>query len=494
MCIRDRYRASEIRTDLQNIDIKKLKSSATKRKNALKKIIANISLGNYGEMLELLPEILSFWQIEDDFEVKRICHEYARSLGSIKPKITDDILPFVLQDLKSRNEHLQIMALRTLVFIPSASFTNEAFKFIISMVNRRNASEELTKTALFALIQLDDLNHNKVTDLFNIIHDTIQQRSDNPSIQVAALHTLYAIHEKHTDMKPLQITVESCFDLVERLSELNEWDKGLLLEALTTAVVPQTHADSYDLIDIVLPQLQHVNTFVVLNTFKFVIYLLNYVDSVSENIVKRLSNSIIALLNKAPELQFLVLRNVILLLLSREKPLLDLDVSYFFVEFNDPIYIKDTKLECLYLLANQDTLSQILEELEQYATDIDIQMSRKAIRAIGNLAVKLDENAATDCFNLLLHLLEFGVDYVVQEIISVFRNILRKYPDKFRSSIREIVKYTDAVQEPESKNAMIWIVTQYADFLPDYITVFEKLNSSFMEDPLDCLLYTSRCV
>ncbi len=97
--------------------------------------------------------------------------------------------------------------------------------------------------------------------------------------------------------------------------------------------------------------------------------------------------------------------------------MLKLDISYFFIQFNDPIYIKDTKLECLYLLANKNNLIQILDELEQYATDIDIQMSRKAIRAVGNLAVKLDDSAAANCCDTLADLLDFGVEFFIKEII-----------------------------------------------------------------------------
>lgn len=110
--------------------------------------------------------------------------------------------------------------------------------------------------------------------------------------------------------------------------------------------------------------------------------------------------------------------------------------------------------------------------MEQYATDIDIQMSRKSVRAIGNLAVKLDEDSVHDCVAVLLDLLEFGVDYVVQEIISVFRNILRKYPNNFKANVTELVKHTEVVQEPESKNAMIWIITQYSDVIPNYLELF----------------------
>lgn len=73
-----RYKANEIVTDLQHFGVKKFKSNITRRKNALRKIIANLVLGNYGEMSLLFSELLKFWQIEDDLEVKRICHDYIR--------------------------------------------------------------------------------------------------------------------------------------------------------------------------------------------------------------------------------------------------------------------------------------------------------------------------------------------------------------------------------------------------------------------------------
>lgn len=480
-----RYKANELRAELQIFDVKKSKTSASKRKNALRKIIANLTLGNYNEMACLFPEILKFWRIEDDLEVKRICHEYVRSLGSAKPKNAVEALPYILDDLSSRNERVQIMALETLVAVPSPEFIEEATKTVLSFISRRSIPPSVIKTAIYASEQLDSANHDRMASLLPVLLGFLQRDGVEPTLQVAALHALYTIHEKNVDLQPLRLSMDIAFRMLDLLPKLNEWDKALTLDSLTIAAVPESHEDAYEMIDTALPQLQHVNTFVALNAFKFVAYLLNYVDHVNESLIKRFSNSIISLLSKPSEIQFLVLRNVILLLLSRDVPLLQLDVSYFFIEFNDPIYIKDTKLECLYLLANHETLPRILEELEQYATDIDIQMSRKAIRAIGNLAVKLDKESAADCVAALLDLLEFGVDYVVQEIISVFRNILRKHPDDFKSSIRDLVKYTDSVQEPESKNAMIWIITNYSSSLPNYLEVFKVFSSKILEETID---------
>ncbi|KOG98598.1 Apl1p [Saccharomyces eubayanus] len=480
-----RYKANEIVTDLQNFGVKKFKSNTTRRKNALRKIIANLTLGNYGEMSLLFSELLKFWQIEDDLEVKRICHEYIRVMGVIKPQQAKEALPFIMDDFKSRDEKLQMMALRTLVLVPLREFSDQAFDCIISLVNHKAPPEDVTRMAIYALLDLDEIDHERVLGLSSILHDIVRLQSSPPEVVVAALHTLYSVHEKNANMEAFGISLDLAFNMLELLPELNEWNKATVLEILTTSVVPQHYLDANEMIELALPYLQQVNTYVVLNTLKFIMYLLNYVDVIKESLAEKLSNSVIALLDKPPELQFLVLRNVILLLLSRESSLLRLDISYFFIEYNDPIYIKDTKLECLYLLADKETLPRILEELEQYATDIDIQMSRKSVRAIGNLAVKLDEDSVHDCVAVLLDLLEFGVDYVVQEIMSVFRNILRKYPNNFKKNVKELVKHTEVVQEPESKNAMIWIITQYSDIIPNYLDLFKVFSSNMFNETLE---------
>lgn len=477
-----RYKAAEIKAELQNFDAKRSKFSANKRKVALRKIIANLKMGNYNEMALLYPEVLKFWQVEDDMEVKRICHEYVRSLGAAKPQSAKEALGAVLDDLDSKNEDIQIMSLRTLSAVTSLEYVNEAFKAVSYILARRGVPQNLLKTAILLLKQMDDVDHNRVSRVLGLLCEIFERQLTSPTVQVAALHTVCVIHEKNKDLKPLHLDLDVAMGMLDLLPSLNEWDKALVLESLTTSAVPQTHSDVYGMIELVLPQLQHANTYVALNAFRFIAYLLNYAEHVNEGLIRRFSNSIVSLLNKPPELEFLVLRNIILLLLSRGAPLLKLDVSYFFIEYNDPIYIKDTKLECLYLSADHEILPRILEELVQYATDIDIQMSRKAIRAIGNLAVKLNEEAAHDCVDALLELLEFGVDYVVQEIISVFRNILRKHPKKFESIISELVKYSEFVQEPESKNAMIWIITNYSYTLPNYLDFFQVFFSDIVEE------------
>lgn len=56
----------------------------------------------------------------------------------------------------------------------------------------------------------------------------------------------------------------------------------------------------------------------------------------------------------------------------------------------------------------------------RYASEVDVDFVRKAVRAIGQTAVKIDE-AAERCVNVLLELIDTRVSYVVQEAVVVMK-------------------------------------------------------------------------
>ncbi|KAI8442034.1 hypothetical protein MSG28_005678 [Choristoneura fumiferana] len=60
----------------------------------------------------------------------------------------------------------------------------------------------------------------------------------------------------------------------------------------------------------------------------------------------------------------------------------------FFVKYNDPIYVKLEKLDIMIRLASQANIAQVLGELKEYATEVDVDFVRKAVRAIGRCAIK----------------------------------------------------------------------------------------------------------
>lgn len=114
----------------------------------------------------------------------------------------------------------------------------------------------------------------------------------------------------------------------------------------------------------------------------------------------------------------------------------------------------------------------------RYATEIDVHFVRKAVRAIGKLAIKI-ESAARECIDTLLDLVNAKIPYIVQEATVVIRNIFRKYPNQYEGIIGSVIQNIDELDEPEAKAAIIWIIGQYADriensdgLLQDYLATF----------------------
>lgn len=77
------------------------------------------------------------------------------------------------------------------------------------------------------------------------------------------------------------------------------------------------------------------------------------------------------LLSSGPEVQYVTLRNI-LLIIQRRPDVLRNDIKVFFCKYNDPIYVKLAKLEIMFRLANTDNVDQVLSELKEYVKDIYI--------------------------------------------------------------------------------------------------------------------------
>jgi vesicle coat complex subunit len=252
--------------------------------------------------------------------------------------------------------------------------------------------------------------------------------------------------------------------------------------------VPQESGEALLLAERISPRLSHSNSAVVLTCIRVILYLMNYIADQKQitALCKKLSPPLVTLLAKGPEVQYLALRNA-LLILQRRPEVLRNDIRVFFCKYNDPIYVKVTKLELIFMLANEKNIDEVLTELREYATEIDVHFVRKAVRAIGKLAIKI-EPAARQCITLLLELVATKITYIVQEATVVIKNIFRKYPNQYESIIGILCEHLDSLDEPEAKAAMVWVIGQYADRIENSEALLEDFLYSFAEEPVEVQL------
>ncbi|KAI5366523.1 Putative clathrin/coatomer adaptor, adaptin-like, armadillo-like helical, AP complex subunit beta [Septoria linicola] len=470
-----RGKVAELKLELNSGGGKKDKNFLTK-KIALKKIVANMTMSN-NDMVALFPDIVGCMGIPN-LEIKKMCFLYLVNYARMKPDIALKALPILIQDLDDTNPLIRALALRTLSYVHVRQFVEASVEPLKSLL--RDPDPYVRKTAAFTVAKVYDHDRHLVerSDLIDRLN--LMLRDENPTVVSSSLAALTDIWERSESIK-LTIDYANASKIVQILPDCSEWGQTYILEALTS-YVPQDTQEAALLADRITPRLSHTNSAVVLTCIRVILYLMNYIESdkVIAGLCQKLSPPLVTLLSKGPEIQYLALRNA-LLILQRRPEVLRNDIRVFFCKYNDPIYVKVTKLELIFMLANERNIKEVLTELREYATEIDVHFVRKSVRAIGKLAIKI-EPAAKLCISTLLELVSTKVSYIVQEATVVIKNIFRKYPNQYESIISTLCENLDSLDEPEAKAAMIWVIGQYADRIDNSEILLEDFLDSWTDE------------
>ncbi|KAH6676490.1 adaptin N terminal region-domain-containing protein [Halenospora varia] len=473
-------KVAELRLEL-NSGGKKDKNHAAK-KIALKKIVANMTMSN-NDMVALFPDIVGCMQIPS-LEIKKMCFLFLVNYARMKPDVALKALPTLEEDMHDSNPLVRALALRTMSYIHVREFVEATVPPTKNLL--RDADPYVRKTAAFCVAKLYDHDRHLVenSDLIDRLNSML--RDDNPTVVASALASLMDIWERSDAIK-LTIDYGNASKMVQILPDCSEWGQTYILEALMS-YVPQESSEALLLAERISPRLSHSNSAVVLTCIRVILYLMNYIADQKQIslLCRKLSPPLVTLLAKGPEVQYLALRNA-LLILQRRPEVLRNDIRVFFCKYNDPIYVKVTKLELIFMLATEKNIDEVLTELREYATEIDVHFVRKSVRAIGKLAIKI-EPAARQCINTLLELVATKVTYIVQEATVVIRNIFRKYPNQYESIISTLCENLDSLDEPEAKAAMIWVIGQYASRIENSDVLLEDFLYSFADEPVEVQL------
>lgn len=454
----------------------------TVKKTALKKIVANMTMSN-NDMVALFPDIIGCMHIQS-LEIKKMCFLYLVNYSRMKPDIAVKALPMLVNDMDDGNPLIRALALRTMSYVHVRDFDEAIVKPLKSLLN--DPDPYVRKTAAFCVAKLYDHDRRLVENAKLIDRLNGMLRDDNSTVVASALASLVDIWERSDTIK-LTIDYSNASKIVQILPDCSEWGQTYILEALMS-YVPHDTADAAILAERISPRLSHSNSAVVLTCMRVILYLMNYMSDQKQidALCRKLSPPLVTLLAKGAEVQYLALRNALLILQRRPEVLRD-EIRVFFCKYNDPIYVKVTKLELIFMLATERNIEEVLTELREYATEIDVHFVRKAVRAIGKLAIKI-EPAAQLCIRTLLDLVATKVSYIVQEATVVIRNIFRKYPNRYESIISALCENLDSLDEPEAKAAMIWVIGQYADRIENSDVLLEDFLDTFADEPVEVQL------
>lgn len=433
---------------------------AEERKDTIQRVIAAMTMGK--DVSALFPDVLKNIATHD-LEQKKLVYLYLMNYAKTHPELVILATNTFVRDAEDPNPLIRALAIRTMGCIRVDKMVD-----YISIPLKRTLKDDnpyVRKTAVICVAKLFELNPTVCMEqgflnyLLELVDDSNQMVVANA---VAALLEI----SKSTQKDVLKIDSKILSKLLSTLNECSEWGRVSILSALVEYDAHQI-SEVHEIIEKISPQLQHENPAVVLTSIKVLIKQLNKLpNNETANVLSRLSSPLCSLLVSAPEIQFVALKNI-RILLEKYPNILDKELRAFFIKYNDPLYLKLEKIEIMIRISNDDNCMLLLSELREYSMEVDIDLVNRAINAIGQIAIKI-EKCSKKSVEILYELFINRGDYVVEETVVVVQNILRRYPKEYLSTIITInadLKFDD-LSKPESISSYMWILGEYAKEIP----------------------------
>lgn len=447
-----------------------------KKRDAIKKVIAYMTLGI--DVSPLFSEMVMA-SATNDLVQKKMVYLYLVNYAESNSDLAILAVNTLQKDCRDDDPMIRGLALRSLC---SLNLLN-MIEYLQPAVQRalEDVNGYVRKTAVIGVVKVFHISKSAVTD--SSLLDTLKRLVTMDSDAHVVTNAIQALDEVMAEEGGFSPDRELATKLLNRLAQFSEWGQCAVLNLLTRYRVSD-EAEMFDIMNILDNLLKQSSSAVVMAVTKV------FMDVTSNNlelqleVMKRLKAPMLTLMATAtPELAYTVLVHIHALCV-RGADNIDVfgsEFKQFFCRYNEPSYIKGVKIDILTALADVASAEPIVAELSEYVTDVDAEISRRAIRAIGKIAVRVPSTTEM-IVGSLTNLLELDIDYVSTEAAVVMKDLVRKYPDQFQRASGAVERCIKIVTEPEGKCALLWILGEYGVSIEDAPYLLESMIDSFLEE------------
>jgi len=466
-------KAGDIIDDLNSLKV-------DRQKTAIKKIISAMTIGR--DVSKLFPHVVKCI-ITPNLELKKLVYLYIINYARVKPLETLLAVNALKRDASDYNGNplTRALAVRTMGCLG----VEEIMQFLCDPLKDALNDKDpyVRKTGALCVAKIYDINPQLAEDQFGFL-DKIKEMLEEETNAMVLANCISALIEISTTKGKdiLEINWSKCRHLMSALHENNEWTQIYLLEGISR-YSPTKQDEINEMIERIIPCVSHSNAGVVLSVIKILIKLLDLVENPEtiRTVCKKITPSLVTLLSSEPEIQYVALKNINILI--QKRPIIfEKDIKIFFSSFTEPLYNKLEKLEIIYILVSMNNIDIVLNELKEYASDVDIKFVRRSVKLIGQCAIKL-EKAAQRCVETLVELVKTQVSFVIQEAIIALKDIFRRYPNTFEGAMAIINENLRTLDDPEAKAALIWIIGEYSDRIEGAENQLIKFIDNLKEEP-----------
>lgn len=309
---------------------------------------------------------------------------------------------------------------------------------------------------------------------------------------VVVTNAIIVLEELLIEQGGLDITQEVVLSLLNRIGEFNEWGLNLVLDAVVARYVPESEDETYAIMNVLDPLLRTSNSGTVLGVLKCFINLTRPYPDIQNAVYMRAKTPMLTLITGGtPEIQYCIFKHIDTMFgLKTARGVFDEDFRLFFVRYNEPPHLKHLKVDLLPNVVNAGNVEHVAAELGEYVTDVDAELSKRAIRAIGRIAILIPSFSA-EMMQRLTEIVDLDMPYVREEAIKTLVVVLRTFPALRLHVIPSLSRYMRRIENPEAKAGLVWMLGEYAMEVVEAPYMLERIIDEYdVELSVDLKLQT----
>eukprot|EP00210_Caulerpa_lentillifera_P003030 g2892.t1 len=467
-----------ILSTLQKSDRNRTDILASKRQ-VFQKVVAYMTMGM--DMSPLLAKVISAANLSpDDVLLKKMMYYYICTYAKEKPELALMAINQLQKDCKDADPQVRGLALRSLCSLRVANLLEYVVDPILHGL--KDDHPYVKRTAVMGVLKVYHIDHSvaESSGLLSSVSDLLSQSQD-PGVVGNCLSVIAAV-----DGYSKLTTKAMVYKLLTMLKEFSDWHQCQVLE-IVSHYRSESEQEVYDIMNILEDRLTSANTALAVAVIKVFLFLTLNMPATHQQVLERVREPLRMIISREQSGATFAVLSHVLLLAQRAPVMFAQEYTTFFCRTDDPFYIKQVKLEILAAIVDNANAYDIATELTEYVRDVNPNMAREAVKAVGKVALAVPD--VSGIIERLIGFLEYGEQEIISETLVQMKDLLRRFPDMCEvciPSISAIVQ--NPLSKPDARSALAWILGQHGEMIPEAPYVLESLVKGYDQEEVSVRL------
>ena len=439
---------------------------------AMKKVIGLMTFGI--DLSSIFTDIVMV-SYTNDLVCKKMIYLYIITYAEMNEESAVMSLNTFLKDCNSPDGKIRGLALRSLCGLKTIAAADYAEQMVLKKLD--DADPYVRKIAVLGVLRIfyqnaEFFEKNRLLDrLYNLIKDP------NKTVVVA---TISVLEELMVEEGGMAINHKVIVYLINRIRDFNTIEKQTILKLLER-FEPKNDEETYNIMGLLEELLKHSSPSLCLAILAVYLSFAKKKPELLAQICQRLAPILVSVSTSVSDEElFVVLTHIVALIdlgfAADFKP----HYKLFFVRAYEKGYNVGLKIKILLSVVSRDNLSEIFEEIGEYASEGTGALAREAIRAYAEIGSRFSENTLTVLKRLLI-LLKLNRRELFEPALSGLRTLIDGVADLSDELSLVVEKAVEEGLDTRSTLVLLEIFAACPTKIRQAPYIIESLINSFAE-------------